>query len=175
MNILSCITVMNELNLPLYKIKNFFINQTLLKGRGKINKINRFNKKFFLIDESYNANPLSVKSAIENFSDIQKKGKRKYFLFGDMLELGKNSHIYHKKISKLINNSDIDKTFVYGNKAFETYRFLKKYKRWEVVKDLKSFKNKISKVLRNGDFLMIKGSNATKLHEVSKGLMGVTR
>ena len=89
-----------------------------------------------------------------------------------MLELGKNSHIYHKKISKLINNSDIDKTFVYGNKALVTYRFLKKYKRGEVVKDLKSFKNKISKVLRNGDFLMIKGSNATKLHEVSEGLIG---
>jgi len=172
MNILSCVAVMNELNLDLYKVKNFFKNQTLLKGRGKINKINRFNKKFFLIDESYNANPLSVKSAIENFSDIQKKGKRKYFLFGDMLELGKNSHIYHKKISKLINNSDIDKTFVYGNKAFETYRFLKRHKRGEVVKDLKSFKDKIFKVLRNGDFLMIKGSNATKLHEVSKGFIG---
>jgi len=88
------------------------------------------------------------------------------------LELGKNSHIYHKKISKLINNSDIDKTFVYGNKALETYKFLKKHKKGEVVKDLKSFKNKISKVLRNGDFLMIKGSNATKLYEVSKEFIG---
>mgnify|MGYP003327972609 FL=1 len=89
-----------------------------------------------------------------------------------MLELGKNSHIYHKKISKLINNSDIDKTFVYGNKAFETYRFLKKHKRGEVVRNLQLFKNKIAKVLNNGDFLMIKGSNATKLHEVSQGLVG---
>ena len=172
MNILSCVAVLNELNLDLQKVKNFFRNQTFLKGRGKINIINRFNKKFFLIDESYNANPLSVKSAIENFSDIRKKGKKKYFLFGDMLELGKNSHIYHKKISKLINNSDIDKTFVYGSKALETYKFLKKTKKGEVVKDLRSFKNKISNVLRNGDFLMIKGSNATKLHEVSKGFIG---
>ena len=93
MNILSCISVINELNLPLSKTQNFFKDEILLKGRGKINKINKFNKKFFLVDESYNANPLSVKSAIENFSNIKKKGKRKYFLFGDMLELGKNSHI----------------------------------------------------------------------------------
>ncbi len=175
MNILSCIAVINELNLSLYKIRDFFKNQDLLQGRGKINKINRFNKKFFLVDESYNANPLSVKSAIENFSDIRKNGKKKYFLFGDMLELGKKSHIYHKKISKLINNSDIDKTFVYGDKVLETYRFLKKNKKGEVIKNLKVFKNQMTKVLRNGDFLMIKGSNATKLHEVSKGLMGVTR
>ena len=80
----------------------------------KINKIKTSNKNFFLIDESYNANPSSVKSAIENFSSLRKKNKKKYFLFGDMLELGKNSNIYHKKISKFINNSDIYKTFVYG-------------------------------------------------------------
>ena len=171
MNILSCISVMTELNLSINKVKNFFEKLILLKGRGKINKIKKFNKKFSLIDESYNANPLSVKSAIENFSQIEKKDKKKYFLFGDMLELGKNSHIFHKRISKLINNSDIDKTFVYGEKAFETFRFLKKHKKGEVVKNLKLFESKIAGVLKNGDFLMIKGSNATRLHEVSKRFM----
>ena len=172
MNILSCVAVMNELNLSIYKAKNFFKDFHFLKGRGKISKINKFNKKFFLVDESYNANPLSVKFAIENFSEIRKNGKKKYFLFGDMLELGKKSYIYHKKISKLINNSDIDKTFVYGDKVLETYRFLKKHKKGEVIKNLKLFKSKITKILRNGDFLMIKGSNATKLHEISKELLG---
>ncbi len=172
MNILCCIAILQELNLSLDKAKNFFKSQTFLKGRGKINKVNKFNKKFFLIDESYNANPLSVKSAIENFSNIKKNGKRKYFLFGDMLELGKNSNIYHKNVSKLINNSDIDKTFVYGNKSIETYKLLKKNKKGEIVNNLKSFDYKISKVLKNGDFLMIKGSNATKLHEISKKFLG---
>ena len=154
------------------KVKSFFKNQPFLKGRGKINKVNKFNKRFFLIDESYNANPLSVKSAIENFSNLKKNGKRKYFLFGDMLELGKNSNVYHKNVSRLINDSDIDKTFVYGKKSTETYKFLKKNKKGEILKDLKSFNYKISKVLRNGDFLMIKGSNATKLHEISKKFLG---
>ena len=173
MNILSCIAVISELNLPLFKIKNFFKNQDFLKGRGKISIVSRFNKEFFLIDESYNANPLSVKSAIENFSNIRKNKNRKYFLFGDMLELGRNSYVYHKKISQLINKSDIDKTFVYGKRSLVTYKNLKKNKRGEIVKDLKLFQNKISKVLRNGDYLMIKGSNATKLHEVSRKFIGV--
>ena len=171
-NILCCIAILQELNLSLDKVKNFFKSQAFLKGRGKINKVNKFNKRFFLIDESYNANPLSVKSAIENFSNIKKNGKRKYFLFGDMLELGKNSNIYHKNVSKLINNSDIDKTFVYGNKSIETYKLLKKNKKGEIINNLKSFDYKISKVLKNGDFLMIKGSNATKLHEISKKFLG---
>ena len=171
MNVLCCIAIINELNLALHKVKNFFKTQTFLAGRGKINKIKKFHKKFFLVDESYNANPLSVRSAIENFSDIRKKGKRKYFLFGDMLELGKNSHTYHKKISKFINNSDIDKTFVYGDESIQTYKLLKKSKRGDIVKDLKSFNSTISQVLKNGDFLMIKGSNATKLYEISKNLL----
>ena len=156
----------------LIKLEIFFKNRILLKGRGKISKINKFNKKFFLIDESYNANPLSVKSAIQNFSNIKKGGKRKYFLFGDMLELGKNSLFYHKKISKFINNSDIDKTYVYGSKVLETYRLISKKKRGEVIKDLKSFSGKISNILNNGDYLMIKGSNATGLHKVSKEFIG---
>ena len=168
MNSLCCLAIIKELNLDLNKARDVFKNQTFLKGRGKINQIRKHNKKFFLIDESYNANPLSVKSAIENFSKIKKKGKRKYFLFGDMLELGKNSKIYHKNISKFINNSDIDKTFVYGKKSIETFKFLKKNKKGEIIKDLKFFDNKINKLLKNGDYLMIKGSNATKLHEISK-------
>ncbi len=167
MNILNCIAILQDLNLNLNKAKYFFKNQKFLKGRGKINKVKNFNKSFYLIDESYNANPLSVKSAIENFSKIKKNGKRKYFLFGDMLELGKNSSMYHKNISKIINKSDIDKTFVYGEKSSETYKLLKKNKKGEVLKNLNSFDQKISMILKNGDYLLIKGSNATNLHKVS--------
>ena len=82
-----------------------------------------------------------------------------------------NAKLYHKKISQFINNSDIDKTFVYGTKSKETFKFLKANKRGEVVRDLKSFDLIISKLLKNGDFLMVKGSNATKVHEISKKLL----
>ena len=88
-----------------------------------------------------------------------------------MLELGKSSNILHKNVSKLINNSDIDKTFVYGNKAAQTFRFLKKNKKGGIVKKLKSFNTIISKTLKNGDLLMIKGSNATKLNKISKNFL----
>ena len=171
MNALCCVAVLSDLGLNLRNIKNFFNTQKPLKGRGKIKRVNKFGKSFFLIDESYNANPLSVKSAVENFSNIKKKGKKKYFLFGDMMELGKNSHIYHKKISKFINNSDIDKTFVYGERATKAYKFLRKNKRGEIINNFKSFDNTISKILQNGDFLMIKGSNATKLYRISESFL----
>ena len=43
-----------------------------------------------------------------------------------MLELGNKSEFYHKKLSRLINSSDIDKVFVKGEKTLFTYKNLKK-------------------------------------------------
>ena len=48
-------------------------------------------KRFKFIDESYNANPLSVYSAINNFNLIKKDSGQKNIILGDMLELGKHS------------------------------------------------------------------------------------
>ena len=86
-------------------------------------------KKFKLVDESYNANPLSVKNAIKNFQLIKKQNFKKYLLLGDMLELGNKSEMLHKNLSKVINNSDIDKVFVKGNKTLTTYMNIDKEKR----------------------------------------------
>ena len=63
-NVLSSIAVLKELKLNIYEIKSKFKNFELLDGRGKKYFISRYKKKFNLIDESYNANPLSVKNAI---------------------------------------------------------------------------------------------------------------
>ena len=69
------------------------------------------------------------------------------------------------RVSLSIHRNDL-------GKAFETYRLIRKQKRGEVIKDLKSFSGKISNILKNGDYLMIKGSNATGLHMVSKDFIG---
>ena len=43
-----------------------------------------------------------------------------------MLELGKKSEMLHKEISKVINNSDIDKVFIKGTKTLTTYKNIDK-------------------------------------------------
>ena len=55
--------------------------------------------------------PPSVKSAINKLHSIKNKFK-KYLILCDMLELGSKSKRYHQELSKVINNSDIDKVFV---------------------------------------------------------------
>ena len=171
LNILCCLAVLQILNLDLKKVKNLFNNVNSLSGRGKIHTIKRFQKNFTLLDESYNANPLSVKNAIINLSKIKKYKQKKYLLLGDMLELGKKSDFYHKSLSKIINRTDIDKLFVYGEKALKTYKYIYAGKRGNILQNKNDFDEIFSKVLQNKDFLMIKGSNATGLSKISQNLI----
>ena len=170
-NILCCITVLKILNLDSRKIKRFFEKTLPLNGRGKIHQVNRYKTKFKLIDESYNANPLSVKNSIINLSNIKKSKSKKYILLGDMLELGKKSDFYHKNLSKVINIADIDKLFVYGNKVIKTYKYTSKNKQGNILQNKNDFDDVFSNILKKNDCLMIKGSNATGLNKLSKNII----
>ena len=130
--------------------------------------ISRYKKKFRLIDESYNANPSSVKNAINNFSNIKRKHEKKFLLLGDMLELGKESENYHKNLARFINHSDIDKLFIFGKNAFKTYQKTYKSKQGNILQNLNDFDEIFSNIINKDDYLMIKGSNATGLNRLSK-------
>ena len=170
-NVLASLAVIKELNLNLENIETFFKNQEASEGRGKTHLISRYNKRFKLIDESYNANPLSVKNAINKFNLIKKEKFQKYLILGDMLELGKKSEMYHINLSKVINNSDIDKVFIIGEKTIFTYKNLKKSKRGNILQNKDDIDLLLSKIITNNDYLMIKGSNATGLNAFSKNMI----
>ena len=170
-NDLASIAVIKELNLSLNSIRSYFRTIEPTEGRGKTHLISRYNKKFRLIDESYNANPLSVKNAIINFNSINKEKFKKYLILGDMLELGQKSELYHKNLSKVINNSDIDKVFIKGEKTLFTYKNLNKNKRGNILQNKNDIDFILRDIINNNDYLMIKGSNATGLNILSKKMI----
>ena len=170
-NILSSLALLKVLNLDLKKIRKNFKGFEPSTGRGRIHNVKRYNKHFKLIDESYNANPLSVKNAINNLNSIKKIKFKKYLLLGDMLELGKKSEMYHKELSKVINSSDIDKVFVKGNKTLTTYKNINKNKRGNIFQHDEDVDFTLNNIIANNDYLMIKGSNATGLNNLSKKII----
>ncbi len=170
-NVLSSIALLKILKLNTKRIIKSFKNFEPSDGRGRVHKIKRYNKHFKLIDESYNANPLSVKTAINNFKSIKKQNLKKYLLLGDMLELGKKSEKLHHDLSKVINNSDIDKVFIKGNKTLLTYKNLHKEKRGNIFQHEEDVDFTLNNIIANNDYLMIKGSNATGLNNFSKKLI----
>ena len=170
-NVLASIAVLKVLNMDIDKIKVKLSNFESPEGRGKKYSIVRYKKKFNLIDESYNANPLSVKNAINKLNLIKKENFKKYLILGDMLELGSKSNKYHEQLSKVINNSDIDKVFIKGKKTIFTYKQLNKDKRGNILQNNEDIDISLREMISNNDHLMIKGSNATGLYEFSKKMI----
>jgi len=131
----------------------------LSSQRGEIIKIGDFT----IIDDSYNANPLSVKNAIDILNSME---GFKIFVLGDMLELGEYSQELHREIGKLLNASFIDYIMLYGNET--KYIF-------EEVNDksrVKHFDNKegiVDDILKFSDLrpvVLVKGSRGMKMEDV---------
>ena len=73
-----------------------------LNGRGEKIKIFKNKKSFFLIDETYNSSPHTLKHSIINANKTLKNNQKLVFVIGDMLELGKFSEELHFKISETV-------------------------------------------------------------------------
>ena len=172
MNILAALTVMS-IFLNISKIsKNIFLNFKTPDGRGDISKIKLNNKSLNLIDESYNSNPLSLKSAILNYDKIESNKSKKYLLLGDMLELGKHSKKLHKSMGSIINRTKIDKVFVKGSKVLPIFNSISKSKRGRILNNNSQIIDLIKNDLNNNDYLMIKASNATGFNKIINNLKG---
>ena len=172
LNILATLTVLS-IFLDISKLnKNIFMGFKTPNGRGDISKIKFNNKNLYLIDESYNSNPLSLKSAILNFDKIKIKKGKKYLLLGDMLELGKHSKRLHQSIGKIINNTKIDKIFVKGSEVLFTYNSISKKKKGRVLNNNSQIIDLIKNDLNNNDYLMVKASNATGINKIINSFKG---
>ena len=88
-----------------------------------------------------------------------------------MLELGKKSEILHKRVSEVINKSDIDKVFIKGNKTLTTFKNINKSKRGNIFQQEEDVDYTFNNIISNNDHLMIKGSNATGLNNFSKKII----
>ena len=150
--------------------KDIFLNFKIPNGRGDISRVKFKKKDFFLVDETYNSNPLSLKIAIENYDKIESKNSKKYLILGDMLELGNHSIKQHRLISKIVNKTKIDQVYVIGKYIKETFKGLKQNKKAQILNNKFGIISLINNNLNNNDYLMIKGSNSTGLHKVTANL-----
>lgn len=156
-NIAISILIMDYLDIDFEKALKTLREFTLLEGRGRIIK----HKNLTIIDDTYNANPTSVKVAIETLSAL--KGN-KILILADMKELGKYSKEKHEEIGKYILNSTIDKVYLYGEEVKYTYEVIKSKKESHLLsKEEIAFRLKKEK---EPCFVWIKGSRSMKMEEV---------
>ncbi len=134
---------------------------------------NIFRGKFVLIDDSYNANPDSMKKAIDTLSTIRTKGK-KIVVLGDMLELGEFSEELHLEVVKYLAQANIDYIILYGEEFSKEFDYLIKSGRDKDKTFITSAIVEIGEILNyiisEGDIVLVKASRGMRLNEVSEFL-----
>jgi UDP-N-acetylmuramoyl-tripeptide--D-alanyl-D-alanine ligase len=154
-NIAATIAIGNYFKVSLNDIKVAIENYEPSNNRSQI--INKGSLKIVL--DAYNANPSSMKAALENFSILE--DKHKIVILGDMFELGDSSKEEHQQIANFATSLNFDKLILIG-KAFSTI----------VVKnalayvDFEDFKTSNKDLNLKNATLLIKGSRGMALERI---------
>ena len=150
----------------LMNVEDELIKEGINKALGVEKRLEevKIDNNITIIDDSYNANYESIYLAL---SYLSKFSGRKIAVLADILELGKNSKTIHKKVGELINKNNtnylitIGKYSKYISKVAKKNKMNKKFIKH--FKDEKSSREFIKSILKDGDILLIKGSNGMKL------------
>ena len=143
------------------------------EGRGNVYDVGGVT----LIDESYNANPLSVRASLECLGRTGAEGK-KVFVFADMLELGEEAERYHQGVADDVLKNGISRLLTVGELAKVTGAAcrgsgLAEVRHFQAVEDAAAcLKDEIERgILKRGDVVLVKGSRAMRLDRVVRGLI----
>ncbi len=156
-NISAAITIGNYFKVTTNDLKDAIESYVPENNRSQI--INKGSNQIIL--DAYNANPTSMKAALDNFNQLV--AKHKIVIIGDMFELGEDSKKEHKHIADYTNNSSIDKVFLVGENFYNT-----KYKSSKVTlcKTFDNLKSEIESSNIEDTSLLIKGSRGMALERI---------
>jgi UDP-N-acetylmuramoyl-tripeptide--D-alanyl-D-alanine ligase len=135
---------------------------------GKRNQLKNSNG-YWVIDDTYNSNPDSVKAALENLKVYKVKGK-KHIVLADMLELGGSSSKEHKSIGRLIKDMKFNNLYTYGRESLNTFKAARGVKNNFYFEDKTTLSQMLKRSVKKGDVVLVKGSRSMKMEEVVNGL-----
>jgi len=142
-------------------------------GRGKIMPLGRQVK---IVDDSYNANPDSLRAAVSAFGAMRGKN-RGLLVLGDMLELGPTSPEEHEKAGRWIGGMGFALLIFYGEKASSwaagALRAGFAEGKLFVAQTLEEILEILGKNIAAGDWILIKGSRAMGLERIIPGLKNI--
>ena len=169
-NALAAAGVANELGLTTGQIQAGISAVKPVGGRSNIIRA----EKYTLIDDCYNANPVSMEAAIDLLSMAL---TRKVAILGDMFELGENSDALHERVGKYAVEKDVDMLLCVGENSKFMYDAAQK-KKEELLKDTKlhyfatreDLESVVESLLERKDTVLIKASHGMGFDTVVKKL-----
>jgi len=151
-----------------------FASLTPLKGRGARHRIATGGGAIELIDDSYNANPTSMRAAFEVLARaLPGAGGRRIAVLGDMLELGDEAAALHRGLAVPLDEQGIDLVFACGAAMAVLFEALPPARRGAHAADSQALAPLVVNALRPGDVVLVKGSLGSRMARVVTALQAL--
>jgi UDP-N-acetylmuramoyl-tripeptide--D-alanyl-D-alanine ligase len=140
-------------------------------GRGARIPLRIGGGEALLIDESYNANPASMRAALATLATVpRQKFARRIAVLGDMLELGDAAPQLHRGLKDAVDEAGVDLIFACGPHMKSLYEALPAAKKGSYALNAAALEDTLASSLSGGDVVMIKASNGTRLGPIVAAL-----
>lgn len=175
-NSLGVLAVISALGADAERAAGDMASLSALAGRGARETIEGSKGAFELIDESYNANPLSMGAAIATLGRAQPAlGGRRIAVLGDMLELGPTAGELHAGLAKPLADERIDVVFASGPLMHHLWDAIAEGQRGGYAATSAEIAESVAQTVKAGDIVMIKGSYGSKMRVVVEALRKLGR
>ncbi|WP_455480377.1 UDP-N-acetylmuramoyl-tripeptide--D-alanyl-D-alanine ligase [Bartonella sp. B12(2025)] len=172
-NSLSIIATCNAIGIDLERVFLSLSHFSLQKGRGVRYRLSLPNGgEFHLIDESYNANPASMRAALDLLATgpVGECGRR-IAILGDMLELGDYSEKLHRDLVKPVYFAGANPVFLFGKAMKFLATDLSAYVKVHYAENVEKILPLIFAEISYGDLLMIKSSRSLYSSDIVTALL----
>lgn len=140
-------------------------------GRGGRTVIAVGDARVAIIDESYNANPASMRAALATLGLTPRtEFSRRVAVLGDMLELGPESPKLHAGLAEFIDGAGVDVVFACGELMDSLYRALPASRQGAYAKTAEELAPMLTRAVGPGDAIMVKGSLGSRMAPLVEAL-----
>jgi UDP-N-acetylmuramoyl-tripeptide--D-alanyl-D-alanine ligase len=140
-------------------------------GRGGRTVIPVGDARVAIIDESYNANPDSMRAALATLALTPRtEYSRRVAVLGDMLELGPESPKLHAALAEFIDGAGVDVVFACGELMGSLYRALPASRQGAYAKTAEELAPMLTGAVGPGDAIMVKGSLGSRMAPLVEAL-----
>lgn len=171
LNSLCVLLMLDALDVPLETALSALADFQPLAGRGQTTVVAAPGGAFTLIDESYNANPLSMAAGFRSLGARPvSAGGRRVVVLSDMLELGDQSRVLHEGLAAAIDAAALDLVHTAGPEMKRLHDVLPPARRGLWRETAAELAAEAAALVAPGDVVMVKGSNGSKASLVARAL-----
>ncbi|MDX2095681.1 MAG: UDP-N-acetylmuramoyl-tripeptide--D-alanyl-D-alanine ligase [Alphaproteobacteria bacterium] len=167
--------VVDALGADLAKAAAALAQFTEPKGRGQIRKLSIKGGNLRLVDDAYNASPVSMKGAIEKIAEMRDASPspvRTVVVLGDMLELGEHAEDLHVGLVPTLVNNQMDLVFAAGTFMEKMYQALPETMRGAYRPTSRELAPMVVEALRANDLVLVKGSHGSRMDVIVDAIEG---